>query len=367
MALPTIWSSCKPRTDVLEETLQDAELALSLPAIVWGTAKPPYNDPKTFFETTYVTPFLKTSVIDVIDRLSGKGKTEPFTVLDVGFGGGKTHTLASLFYAAKFGAPQLTDKKAPNDTIIVALSGEEYGSDGLSRKGTKGIKTMWGDFFHQLNKYDDYKELDSFTQFPATNKILEAMGEKPVLILIDEIPTYLNAISVNSSSALDAATHFIQRLISAVAGKSNAYLLMTIAEDAYKQEALGIHDVITESIEEALKNIGAIAQRQEVVRRPLEEADVIGVLKKRLFEKISDDVAKKTAGADSCCHRAGDRGAAKKAGFHRAGCPLQRSVLGVRRLPLLQAVPQQRFREMGGLPSRPRRGAVRSKNPRPGI
>ena len=52
MVLSTIWSSCKPRADVIEETLQDAELALSLPAIVWGTAKPPYNDPKTFFETT---------------------------------------------------------------------------------------------------------------------------------------------------------------------------------------------------------------------------------------------------------------------------------------------------------------------------
>ena len=81
MVLSTIWSSCKPRADVIEETLQDAELALSLPAIVWGTAKPPYNDPKTFFETTHVTPFLKTCISDVIDRLSGKGKTEPFTVL----------------------------------------------------------------------------------------------------------------------------------------------------------------------------------------------------------------------------------------------------------------------------------------------
>ena len=50
-------------------------------------------------------------------------------------------------------------------------------------------------------------------------------------------------------------------------------------------------------IEEALKNIGAIARRQEVVRRPLEEEDVVHVLKKRLFEKIPDDVAKQTANA----------------------------------------------------------------------
>ena len=201
-----------------------------------------------------------------------------------------------MFYAAKFGAPQLTDKKAPNDTVIVAISGDEYDTTGLDRKGTKEIKTMWGDFFHQLNKYNDYKELDSFTEFPGTNKILEAMGERPVLILIDEIPTYLNAISVKQS-ALSAATHFIQRLILAVAQKSNAYLLITIAEDAYKHEAQEIKSAIKEVIEEALKNTGAIAKRQEVVRRPMEEEDVVHVLKKRLFEKIPDDIAKKTADA----------------------------------------------------------------------
>src|SRR2546427_13214003 len=96
-------SGCKPRKEVLEGTLTDAELALSLSAVVCARAKPPYNSPRTFFQSTHLTGNMKIILENVLGRLSKKkSDVNPIFVLDVGFGGGKTHTLATIFYAVKY-------------------------------------------------------------------------------------------------------------------------------------------------------------------------------------------------------------------------------------------------------------------------
>lgn len=288
-----IWSDCVPRSDVLDGKLIAAELALSLSNIVWGGANPPYDDPKTFFDSTHPTINLKTIVSDVMKRLQGAGDVNPVIVLDVGFGGGKTHTLASLFYAVKNGAPQITKTSAPPNTLVVAISGDEHDSNGVKRRGTQ-IKTMWGDFFYQINKYKDYQDLDTPNQFPGTQRILEAIGDKPILILLDEIPTYFSTVS-NDPNFLNNTVHFLHSLILAISSKSNGAIVMAIAEDAYRIYASNAKDVIRTAIEEAKTNLGAIYKRQQIEMRPIQDEDAVYVLKARLFQKISPESAKKAA------------------------------------------------------------------------
>lgn len=295
-SIKPVWEVCKPRKDVLEGRLLASELALSLSDIVWGRASPPYDDPKTFLDSTHPTTTLKTIVGDILRRLWAEGgDINPVIMLDVGFGGGKTHTLASLYYAAKFGAPQLSDKSVPSNTKVVAISGEEYDSKGVKRNNIQ-VRTIWGDLFYQIGKYDKYSEFDAPTEFPGKQTLLEAMGDAPLLVLLDEIPTYLDAIKTNPD-LLSRTVQFLQRLVLAVASKRNAAIVMAIAEDAYKLQADKAKMAVAAALEEAKKNLGAIYKRQQMEMRPVQDDDVVHVLKKRMFESIPQEASEKIADA----------------------------------------------------------------------
>jgi hypothetical protein len=285
-------SGCKPRKEVLEGTLTDAELALSLSAVVWGRAKPPYNNPRSFFQSTHLTNNMKIILENVLGRLSKtKSDVNPIFVLDVGFGGGKTHTLATIFYAAKY--PQEANTflaKLPqvSDIRVVAISGDEYGSEGVQR-GKQRVRTIWGDLFWQLGVYDKFSKLDKDALIPSPQDIRTAIEGGPVLLLIDELPTYFKLAA--SSEILSKAVQFVQRLVIAVSEKEDATLLIAIAEDVYKSEAEAARRAITESVSEAMEETRAHVRRKETVIVPVAEEDVVHILKRRLFERIPTELA----------------------------------------------------------------------------
>ena len=81
------------------------EFAIALKQVVAGTAPVDYRDPAQFFSRTCFTRALKEHAGMVLRRLSGKtGNTAPVLTLITQFGGGKTHTLTSLYHLAKAGA-----------------------------------------------------------------------------------------------------------------------------------------------------------------------------------------------------------------------------------------------------------------------
>ena len=59
-----------------------------------------YRDPEHFFRASYPTTGLKSLLRDVLSRLAG-GTGNRILKLVTPFGGGKSHTLASLFHAAR--------------------------------------------------------------------------------------------------------------------------------------------------------------------------------------------------------------------------------------------------------------------------
>jgi ribosomal protein L24 len=298
-----VWhpSACLPREEVLTGKLTDAELALRLSTIVKGEAKPPYNTPESFLKATYLTKNMRTILENVFGRLSSTKKdVNPIMVLDVGFGGGKTHTMATLYYVAKYGhnkeiSKLVGDIIVPNNIKIVAISGEDYTEEGIIRDGRQ-IKTIWGDFFWQLGKYEKYlaKDLEAVT--PSIDEIKEAIGHSPTLILLDELPTYLKTVSMKKNM-LDKTVLWIQRLVTAVSEVENAVLVVAIAEDVYKQEAEKVKVAIIEKVKEAMTEARAHIARKETVYVPITEEDVVHVLKKRLFESINPSVARQVAQA----------------------------------------------------------------------
>ncbi|MFH1016537.1 MAG: AAA+ family ATPase, partial [Chloroflexota bacterium] len=86
----------------LRDDLRTGELPLSFFAadlydVAMGKGLSVYRDPKEFFTLTYPTFNLREMAKDVILRLSRKND-KAVRLLDLTYGGGKTHSLVTLFH-----------------------------------------------------------------------------------------------------------------------------------------------------------------------------------------------------------------------------------------------------------------------------
>ena len=93
-----------PHPDVLRGTIQQSEFAADLTAVHTGKATLEYGDAKAFYERTYITEGMSKLLIQVAQRLNGKGG-EPVIQLQTAFGGGKTHTMLAVYHLASRSCP----------------------------------------------------------------------------------------------------------------------------------------------------------------------------------------------------------------------------------------------------------------------
>src|SRR5690348_11438144 len=89
----------------LRNELKTGELSLSIFAadlydVVMGKARSIYQDPYDFFSFTYPTFNLRELAKDVMLRLAGKND-KAVRQLELTYGGGKTHTLITLYHLVK--------------------------------------------------------------------------------------------------------------------------------------------------------------------------------------------------------------------------------------------------------------------------
>ena len=98
-----------PRKEVREgRSFNPDEFAIALEQVVAGTAPLDYRDPGQFFARTCFTRALREHAAMVLRRLSGKTEnTAPVLTLITQFGGGKTHTLTTLYHLANSGEAAL--------------------------------------------------------------------------------------------------------------------------------------------------------------------------------------------------------------------------------------------------------------------
>src|SRR2546430_12254003 len=94
-----------PRKEVREgRSFNPDEFAIALEQVVAGTAPEDYCDPAQFFARTCFTRALREHAGMVLRRLSGKTEnTAPVLTLITQFGGGKPHTLTTLYHLANNG------------------------------------------------------------------------------------------------------------------------------------------------------------------------------------------------------------------------------------------------------------------------
>ena len=97
-----ILRGCTPRKEVLHGDLDDAIFAADFGSLIAGDRCPEgYREPAAFFENTHPAAQLKKVVEVVFGRLADPKEAGTMVRLSTGFGGGKTHTLMSLWHLSK--------------------------------------------------------------------------------------------------------------------------------------------------------------------------------------------------------------------------------------------------------------------------
>ena len=303
MALDPWYKIVTLRKEVREgRSFSPDEFAIALEQIVAQTAPVDYRDPAQFFSRTCFTRALKEHAGMVLRRLSGRTEnTAPVLTLITQFGGGKTHTLASLYHianagadAAKFpGVADLLDEagiaEAPPARVGVFV--------GNAWDPVEGKETPWIDLARQLAGDKGVAALGAAAQNtpPGTEALANvfAAADAPVLLLFDEVLNF-----VNRHRPMAEPFHaFLQNLTVAVTGTTQAAAVISLPRSQVE---------MTDWDQQWQDRITKVVRR---VARDLianDESEISEVVRRRLFEDLGNERIRKRVAktyADWCFER----------------------------------------------------------------
>jgi hypothetical protein len=307
-ALPPWTQVAAPNRDIRDRRFDLGIFAIHLGEIAAesGSGQPEYADPETFFDLTYITRGLRSQLVQMMGRLSGRGAGASVVQLDTTFGGGKTHTLLAMYHLAKYGyalkdrddVRSLTNEarvEAPPQAAVAVLDGS-YLSPTSARNTPEGLKirTLWGEMAYQLGGVPAYEVLrasDEAMSAPGSRDIGEMLRivGKPVLILIDELLDYATkaaAVKVGRGYLVEQVQSFIKALTQAVDPQPNALVVLTLTsspQQIFGDAAKRIHDELTAQVYGTFKTILERVQRTEVTA---ESTEIYEILRRRLFERV---------------------------------------------------------------------------------
>jgi len=303
ISLKRVWEVNQPHKDVLSGKMKDDIFAADLGDVWDGMAASIYQDPKEFFQKTFMTDSLRTLLGNVAGRLSGSmPNADPIYKLETSFGGGKTHNLIALYHIATDRGN--TDEvrmaigglRIPEDTRVVSIVGHKYNAaKGDRRDEGLYVKTWWGDLAYQIGGlagYNKVKENDEMRSSPGTDLLSEIIGDTPVLILIDEPAEYFEKaapISAGESTLARQTLPFIYEIMQVASSKSKVVLVFTLAssKDAFT--------LWTQEVNQAIAEAEGLGARKARELEPTKEKEVYGVIKRRLFDSWDENVAREVA------------------------------------------------------------------------
>ena len=292
-----------PRREVREgRSFNPDEFAIALDQVVDGTAPPDYQDPEQFFSRTFFTRALTEHSGTVLRRLSGETEsTAPVLSLVTQFGGGKTHTLTSLYHLARagrnagnlHGVQELLTTSGvmvPDEVRVVTFVGNAWDP-------SDGRETPWIDLARQIagDKGVDALGANAKTSPPGTRALasLFAAADAPVLVLFDEVLNFIN----RHAGMAEHFYAFLQNLTVAVAGTTRVAAVVSLPRSQTE---------MTDTDQEWQERITKVVNRVAQDLIASDESEISEVVRKRLFEdlgnpRVHQRVAK--AYADWCFER----------------------------------------------------------------
>lgn len=299
-----------PHLDIRQGNLDESVFAANLAEVALGHGREVYQNPSVFFAKTYFTSGLKNVAKRVIKGLNGEEDAENRIIsLQTGFGGGKTHTLISLYHITKsgkklenlFNIGNLVDyigkPRFDNASIAIFTNQTNDPTQGRKVEGGITIRTLWGEIAYQLAGKEGYEVIRPNDENRTSPKgIFKNVLKKAKnsLILIDELADYCVAasgVTVGGSTLCDQTISFIQELSETIASHNNCVLVATLPASVEEVANSDKAAHILTSLTNRLGRVGADT-------KPVADEEIFEVIRYRLFENLGsndviDDVIKK--------------------------------------------------------------------------
>ena len=151
--MKNVWETCAFSDDIISADFSKAKFAVELHEFLDNSAGSAYQDPEVFFDNTFPTDQMKFLVKDTLKRLES-GRGQPTTVINTGFGGGKTHSLLLLHHIISSPNEGLRFIKKTN--ISSELGIEKIPNARVVTIDCRKISknTLWGEIAHRLGQYE---------------------------------------------------------------------------------------------------------------------------------------------------------------------------------------------------------------------
>lgn len=296
----------------LRPDLKSGELSLNIfAADLYDVAmkrglRPVYEDPAEFFALTYPTYNLRELAREVVLRLAGKND-KAVRQLALTYGGGKTHTLITLYHLVNDPALLPRDLPAVQEFLseiniplprarIAALTFDKLDVEkGMETRAPNGemrwLKQPWSILAYQLAGGVGLQILHAEGQAeervsPPAENLLETLLAYPskegfsTLILMDEVLMFARRAVDLDSAWRSRLVDFFQYLTQAASHVDRVCLVASLlATDTSMSDATG--KAISKDIEDIFTR-----QKEESIQ-PVVKEDVAEVLRRRLFTAAS--------------------------------------------------------------------------------
>jgi len=301
-----------PHDDVATGSFSASEFAADLDKVSRGEGGDDYSDPTLFFARTFVTSGLGELLEKALRRLSGDMNASPVVNLQTNFGGGKTHSMLSLYHlfsglpasdfpqevqelVSESGISNLADLKVKR--VVLVGTALRPGSSSTKEDGTQ-VNTIWGELAWQLGgrqAFELVRDSDEKRTNPGSDlgKLLRQFG--PTLILIDEWVAYARQLVDRDdlpAGSFDTQFTFAQALTEEIKSAPGCMLVLSVpASDvrAGEEPAGSMLEVGGENGKRALDRLQNVVRRVADQWRPSSPEESFEIVRRRLFKSMNSD------------------------------------------------------------------------------
>ena len=265
--MKTIADLCKPRQSVFSNDNNDYVLNLS--DLIEGRI-----DAEKFFAENFITRGMNNLFETAFNRFAGKSSSGVIKLTQA-MGGGKTHNMLALALLAKNPDLRRNFLEQPYTELgaikVIAFSG----------RATDITGGIWGQLAEQLGK-KDFFDKDSA---PGEQSWVNLLRDQKILILLDELPPYLQYLRANRTEyrdPLQITCTALSNLFVALGKKelANVCLVFSDLKATYEHGSKILQSTFKDLEHEANRTAKSI----EPVA--LNTAEVYDILRKRLFESV---------------------------------------------------------------------------------
>lgn len=304
-----------PHKDVASGRYQQAEFAADLWQVHIGEGTDEYKNPREFFRRTYLTDSLKRMLVGAVHRLNGQGG-DPVVQLQTNFGGGKTHSMLALYHLCSGTASgdlagidavlkEADAKKLPIAKRVVLVGNKISPGNPSTKPDGTIVRTLWGELAWQLgHAAGGAKEAKkAFARIKADDEKATSPGDVlrelfneygPCLVLIDEWVAYARQLHDQSdlpAGGFETQFTFAQALTESAKAAKNCLLVISLpASDTSGSPHTQADDVEVggQRGREALDRLRNVVGRVESSWRPASAEEGFEIVRRRLFEPMTD-------------------------------------------------------------------------------